>query len=307
MDIVVKQCIKVPFGQICSIWVCAKWVPILWMLSEKSKHFDEKCNPNQSKPNQSEPNQSKPNQSKPNQTKPNQSNQNFLKSPWAAWSYFWSLSYFSPNIILYCVHENYGECRKLGKYWEACVNRTRVWLNTPKRQSPKKSGNEKKTNRFPLSHLKYLLKANVKLNRCVCVCVWSGVLWLTAVLFSKKYPTFVLSTKSVLLALLFSHVKRDLYCQLCLSVMCDAEWPPPSLWAFMPGSGLECIMHFDWLKGFDSSHLAIFGPGKQYKYHLCAGSWGGNISFGLLRDHPLPSPVSDLENFGSWGAPPVSD
>ncbi len=42
MDIVVKQCVKVPFGQICSIWVCAKWVPKLWMLSEKSKTFDEK-------------------------------------------------------------------------------------------------------------------------------------------------------------------------------------------------------------------------------------------------------------------------
>ncbi len=40
----------------------------------------------------------------------------------------------------------------------------------------------------------------------------------------------------------------------------------------MPGSGQECITHFDWLKGFDSSHLAIFGPGKQHKYHLCAGS-----------------------------------
>ena len=38
-DIVVKQCIKVPFGKICSIWVCAKWVPKLWMLSEKSKNF----------------------------------------------------------------------------------------------------------------------------------------------------------------------------------------------------------------------------------------------------------------------------
>ncbi len=25
------------------------------------------------------------------------------------------------------------------------------------------------------------------------------------------------------------------------------------------------------------------GPGKQYKYHLCAGSRGGNISFGLLQ------------------------
>ncbi len=40
----------------------------------------------------------------------------------------------------------------------------------------------------------------------------------------------------------------------------------------MPGSGLEHIMYFDWLKGFDSGHLAIFGPVKQYKYHLCAGS-----------------------------------
>ncbi len=51
----------------------------------------------------------------------------------------------------------------------------------------------------------------------------------------------------------------------------------------MPGSGREHIMHFDWLKGFNGSHLAIFGPGKEHKYHLCAASRGGNISFGLLR------------------------
>ncbi len=59
--------------------MCAKWVPKLWILSEKSKNFDKK----------SEPNQSKPNQSKPNQSKPNQSKWNFLKSPRAPWSYFW--------------------------------------------------------------------------------------------------------------------------------------------------------------------------------------------------------------------------
>ncbi len=35
-----KQCIKVPFGQICSIWMCAKWVP---KLSEKSRNFDKKA------------------------------------------------------------------------------------------------------------------------------------------------------------------------------------------------------------------------------------------------------------------------
>ncbi len=42
----------------------------LWILSEKSKNFDKKSEPNQSKLNQSEPNQSEPNQSKPNQSKP---------------------------------------------------------------------------------------------------------------------------------------------------------------------------------------------------------------------------------------------
>ncbi len=34
VDIVVKQCVKVIFGQIYSLWVCAKWVPLLWTLSE---------------------------------------------------------------------------------------------------------------------------------------------------------------------------------------------------------------------------------------------------------------------------------
>ncbi len=86
MDIVVKECVKVLFCQICSIWVCAKWVHKLWILSEKSKDFDKKRDPNQSEPHQSEPNQSEPNQSEPNQ-----SNWNFLKSPRAPWSYFWSL------------------------------------------------------------------------------------------------------------------------------------------------------------------------------------------------------------------------
>ncbi len=42
MDIVVKQCVKVPFGWICSICMCTKWVPKLWMLSEKSKNFWQK-------------------------------------------------------------------------------------------------------------------------------------------------------------------------------------------------------------------------------------------------------------------------
>ncbi len=83
-----KQCIKVPFGQICSIYMCAKWGPKLWILSEKSKNFDKKSEPNQSEPNQSKANQSKPNEIKPNQSKPNQSKWNFLKSPRAPWSYF---------------------------------------------------------------------------------------------------------------------------------------------------------------------------------------------------------------------------
>ncbi len=50
LDIVEKQCVKVPFDQICSIWVCTKWVPKLWILSEKSKNFDKKSKPNQSEP-----------------------------------------------------------------------------------------------------------------------------------------------------------------------------------------------------------------------------------------------------------------
>ncbi len=85
--------------------MCAKWVPKLWILSEKSKNFDKKCDPNQSEPNQSEPNQSKPNQSKPNQSeqnqsKPNQSNpnQNFLKSRRAPWSYFFREQHFLREI-----------------------------------------------------------------------------------------------------------------------------------------------------------------------------------------------------------------
>ncbi len=32
---------KVPFSWICSIWVFAKWVPMLWTLSEQSKNFDK--------------------------------------------------------------------------------------------------------------------------------------------------------------------------------------------------------------------------------------------------------------------------
>ncbi len=39
VDIVVKQHVKVPFGQICSILVCTEWVTKLQMLSEKSKNF----------------------------------------------------------------------------------------------------------------------------------------------------------------------------------------------------------------------------------------------------------------------------
>ncbi len=78
---------------------------MLWILSEKSKNFDEKSNPNQSEPNQSEPNQSKPNQSKPNQSKlnqskPNQSKWNFLKSLRAPWSYF--CFHFSRASSIYC-------------------------------------------------------------------------------------------------------------------------------------------------------------------------------------------------------------
>ncbi len=56
----------------------------------KKYEFWQKSKPNQSEPNQSELNQSEPNQSKPNQSKPNQSNWNFLKSPRAPWSYFFS-------------------------------------------------------------------------------------------------------------------------------------------------------------------------------------------------------------------------
>ncbi len=59
--------------------VLNKFPNLLWMLSEKSKNFDEKSNLNQSKPNQS----------KPNQSKPNQRNRNCLKSPRAPWRYFW--------------------------------------------------------------------------------------------------------------------------------------------------------------------------------------------------------------------------
>ena len=70
MDIVVKQCVKVPFGQFCSVCMCTKWVPKLWMLSEKSMNFWQKSDQNQSEQNQSE------------------GNQNFLKSLRAPWSYF---------------------------------------------------------------------------------------------------------------------------------------------------------------------------------------------------------------------------
>ncbi len=31
------------------------------------------------------------------------------------------------------------------------------------------------------------------------------------------------------------------------------------------------------------TRFRAFRPGKQYKYHLCAGSQRGNIAFGLLR------------------------
>ncbi len=37
-----KQCVKVPFCQICFIWVCAKWVPKLWILSEKVRILTKK-------------------------------------------------------------------------------------------------------------------------------------------------------------------------------------------------------------------------------------------------------------------------
>ncbi len=87
VDIVVKQCVKVLFGYICSICMCTKRIPKLWMLSEKSKNFWQKCDQNQSEQNQNEWNQSEGNQSKPNQSKPNQSNWNFLKPPRAPWSY----------------------------------------------------------------------------------------------------------------------------------------------------------------------------------------------------------------------------
>ncbi len=77
------------------------WFGLHWfgssaqIVQPTSNHLKSKPNqsePNQSEPNQSEPNQSRPNQSKPNQSKPNQSNWNFLKSPRAPWSYFWSPS-----------------------------------------------------------------------------------------------------------------------------------------------------------------------------------------------------------------------
>ena len=61
---------------------CEYWVKKVRILIKK------KSDPNQSKSNQSKPNQSKPNQNNPNQSNPNQRNRNFLKSPWAPWSYF---------------------------------------------------------------------------------------------------------------------------------------------------------------------------------------------------------------------------
>ncbi len=55
----------------------------------------------------------------------------------------------------------------------------------------------------------------------------------------------------------FSRERRDLYCQY-VSV-CDVwHWgTPPPPWAYMPGSGLEHIMHFDQLKGFDGLENSI--------------------------------------------------
>ncbi len=44
------------------------------------------------------------------------------------------------------------------------------------------------------------------------------------------------------------------------------------------------------------ARFIAFGPGKQHKYHLCAGSQRGNISFGLLR-------VAGAAIIQVWGLP----
>ncbi len=58
-------------------------------------------------------------------------------------------------------------------------------------------------------------------------------------------------------SVLFSRVRRDFFLSVCVSVMCDAEQPPPPQAVMIPGSGPECIMHFDWMKGFDGAWKTV--------------------------------------------------
>ncbi len=84
---------------ICSIWACAKWVPKLCMLSEKSKNFDEKSDPNQSKPTQR--------------------NWNLLKSPRFPWSNFFFCS------VLFFWKEGFS-CLMVFAHWRANHHNTTV-------------------------------------------------------------------------------------------------------------------------------------------------------------------------------------
>ncbi len=87
MDIVVKQCVKVPFGYIYSICVLLNEFPSCECWVKKQEFLMKKRDQHQSEQNQSEQNQSEWNQSEWNQS---EWNQNFLKSPWAPWSYFFA-------------------------------------------------------------------------------------------------------------------------------------------------------------------------------------------------------------------------
>ncbi len=91
MDIVVKQCIKIPFDQICSIWVCGKWVCKLWMSNEKSKNFDKK----KKQPKSEQPKSEQPKSEQPKSEKPK-----FPKITWAPW-------WFEPYIVWCMVVENH--------------------------------------------------------------------------------------------------------------------------------------------------------------------------------------------------------
>ncbi len=86
--------------------MCAKWVSKLWILNEKVRIFDKTKWVKSEWANQSEQNQSEQNQREWNQRKRNQSeqNQNFLKSPWAPWSYFccvWVLGDLNLTLMLF--------------------------------------------------------------------------------------------------------------------------------------------------------------------------------------------------------------